>query len=445
MIEEIIAQIKAVIPKYTDDFSTNLTVSSLVRSGSTVTATTTTAHTLIANDKVLVNGALSPTLISSLTRINGYAIAITSAPHPLSSGDESVVISGATQGDYNGTKDLVWDSPSFRIATITTDGSTVTVTTFEDHGFLVNSNFIVEISGVKPFSYNQKVSLLTVPTSNSFTCAIVGTLEDGENAFGKLMSVKQSLNAYTFIFEVADTAVTPATGTIYQLSNYQDGYNGYKTVLSAPTTTSFTYSIATTPLSPAQGTIKAKINPTVACAPDLEAMVKIFTTQFKAQDSANWLYCVMENGNTSRDKSMTTDAVAQLGIGSSTRLVMIETFDVYTFIKTANSNYYTDAIQKSRATNLLAMSRTLVNFRPTSPFSDQSYTGLVLTGHGRFGTVGQHYIHRYSFETHNYISNQDRVSLPDSVPLRHVDVDIKNPDQDNYVAAQVSAQVDQEV
>ncbi len=340
---------------------------------------------------------------------------------------------------------MVWTPPSFVITSITTDGATATVTTLEDHGFIVNANFQVRLSGIKPNCYNQTVTLLTAPTSNTFTCAISGTEEDGTNIFGQTMRVRQVLNSYNLIFEVANSPVTPATGTIYQLSDYQDGYNGYKTVLTAPTTTTFTYSIDTTPLSPAQGTIKARINPTVATAPDIEVMQKIFVSKFNAKDPVNWIFLVMAPANTSRDKTMGTDAIAQLGVGTSTRLVIIQTFDLYFFTKTTGSEYYTDSMSKAFGEHLRAISKSLVRFSPSSPFSDVNYTGLVLTGHGYSGLNSQYYIHRYSFETHNYLTNSDQVSLPDAVPLRTVHVDVLNPDQDNYIAAEVDAQVDQEV
>lgn len=444
MIDDVINQLKAVLPKYTDDFSTNLVVSSLTRSGSTVTATTVLAHGLVAGDKALITGAKTPLLITSLTRVGEYAIALFSSPHSLVPGIETTVITGAVESEYNGTKTIVWNTPVFNIASITTDGAIATVTTFEDHGFLVDANFEVQIAGVKPFSYNQTVHPLTIPTSKSFTCAINGTEEDGQNMFGQRMNVRQVLNSYNLIFEVDSSATTPATGTIYQLTGYQDGYNGYKTVLTAPTEYSITYAISTTPLSPAQGTIVAKTNPTIDCLPDQDKMEKTFISQFNAKDSTNWVYFIPGLGNTSRDKSMSTDAIAQLGIGSSTRLCIVESFDIYAFIKTANSNYYTDAMVKARNTDLRAMVGTLVNYKPTSPFSDGYYTGIVLVNHGQYGIIGQHYIHRYSFETHNYISNQDQVTLPDSVPLRTVNINIMNPEQDNYVLATVNAQVDEE-
>ena len=440
MLQDIITQLKSVLPKYTDDFTTNLSVTSLVRSGTTVTAETSVDHNLTASDNILITDAKTPVLIDSITRNGNYASVITNTKHSLVNGDKTTEISGADQSDYNGTKTLKWTPEIFSIASISISGTTATVTTISDHGYVADSNINVKLTGISPQSYNKTVNVLTVPTSTTFTCEIEGTDQDASNQFGKIMQVQQILNSYTLIFEVDNTPITPATGTIYQLTDYQTGYNGYKTVTTVPTTTSFTYEISETPLSPAQGTILAKSNPTIDAAPDTETISSLFTTKFTSGESDNWMYCVLGDGVTSRDRTMSTDAIAQLNIGTSTRLTMLKTFDLYVFIKTSNSNYFTDSMVKAHS-YLQPLGKTLVNFKPTSPFSDGHYTGIVLTGEGFSALNSQYYVHRYSFETHNYMYNADQVNLADAVPLRNFDVDFL--DKDNVIA-EIRAEIDQD-
>ena len=154
--EQIVNQLKAVLPRYTGDFTKNTSITSLTRSGSTATATTSTYHQLKVGDKVLINGAKVPVVISSLTRNGNYALAITSTPHPLIRGTKTVEISGTNQADYNGIKTLYTDknnflaAPFIEIESIIISGSTATVTTKTPHGYILNANIEVELTGITP-------------------------------------------------------------------------------------------------------------------------------------------------------------------------------------------------------------------------------------------------------------------------------------------------------
>lgn len=75
--QEIVAQIKSVLPKYTNAFTNNLSIASLERVGNIVTATTTLEHGLEVGNLALINGAKTAIEIESLTRFDTYAVAIT--------------------------------------------------------------------------------------------------------------------------------------------------------------------------------------------------------------------------------------------------------------------------------------------------------------------------------------------------------------------------------
>jgi hypothetical protein len=112
---DIIRQLKAVLPQFTDKFTTNLSVSSLTRSGTTITAVTTTNHGLSTNDYANIVGAKSPTTINTLTQTGGVATAVTATDHDLTLNETEVhlgrevfvEISGANESDYNGTHKLL--------------------------------------------------------------------------------------------------------------------------------------------------------------------------------------------------------------------------------------------------------------------------------------------------------------------------------------------------
>lgn len=109
----IVNRLKEILPKYTDDFSTIINVSSLTRSGTTITCTTTTAHGLSTNDYATIRGAKEPIALSSITFSNGIATATASTDHELTDPSKYspanlplyVEIVGAS--GYNGVKELV--------------------------------------------------------------------------------------------------------------------------------------------------------------------------------------------------------------------------------------------------------------------------------------------------------------------------------------------------
>lgn len=106
--EDIIKQLQFALPNNTEYFSDTLNITSLTRSGSTVTALCSAAHNLETGKNVRISGAKSPTLITELTQINGIATARTNADHDLTEGFfETVEITGADQEEYNGTFTLL--------------------------------------------------------------------------------------------------------------------------------------------------------------------------------------------------------------------------------------------------------------------------------------------------------------------------------------------------
>lgn len=116
---DIVNRLKQILPKYTDDFSTIISVDSLTRSDTTITCVTSTAHGLTSGDYITIRGAKRPIALSGITFANGIATATSIASHELS--DPSlyspanlplyVEIAGAT--GFNGSWELVSVSSDF--------------------------------------------------------------------------------------------------------------------------------------------------------------------------------------------------------------------------------------------------------------------------------------------------------------------------------------------
>lgn len=113
--EDIIRQLQGALPNFTDKFTDNFSVSSLTRSGTTVTAITTAPHLLSTGGYAFIFGAKNPVVISTLTQAGGIASAETATDHNLvfSQAEKKlnqetyVDIDGATETKYNGTHELL--------------------------------------------------------------------------------------------------------------------------------------------------------------------------------------------------------------------------------------------------------------------------------------------------------------------------------------------------
>lgn len=110
----IVNRLKEVLAKTTDAFSDILSISSLSRSSTTITAVTASPHGLTTNDYVTIRGAKEPITLSSLTLDDNIVTAVSATSHKLTDPSRFsdaylpryVTISGADDG-YNGTWELV--------------------------------------------------------------------------------------------------------------------------------------------------------------------------------------------------------------------------------------------------------------------------------------------------------------------------------------------------
>ena len=441
-LTEIVNQLKAVLPRYTNDFSTNLPITTLTRSGSLITATTSAAHGLSAGNKVLINGAKTPIIISSLNRVNQsvagietqYANAICLTKHNLTKNNLAVEISGADQAEYNGTHDTVWTPPTFTIESITLDIGTkiATVVTTEDNGFVVDANFEIILFGSAQDAYNRQTIINSIIDSKTFTISgIEGTTEDGTKAPARNWIVKQVLNAYTFIYKVSGSPVTPATGIITQIYQYQSGYNGYHTITSAPTTTSFTYAISTSPNSPAQGNIIAKISPTITGGISYDRANEFYKTQYDTNQSKQWIVAVLGDLTANKNDRNKTDAQTYGDRSSLIREQTIQNMTLYFFLPGgAFSDELMYIATRDKAENYKPyIYKALLGFEPISDLTQVTYSQLMFVNSGYVDFNGAYYVHQYTFQATVYLNQSDAVEPEDLSAFRSFDFDVINENE----------------
>jgi hypothetical protein len=180
---DVVNKLKEIVGLYTDDFSDVSSLTSLTRSGSTITAVKT-AHGLTTGDYLTIRGAKEPIALTSISRVDNIGTVVSAIDHKLS--DPSLY------------------SPAQR-------------------------PLYVELAGNDPSDYNGVFELLTVPDDTSFTFKITTTPTTPATTAGYLLLEDQDgYNGYkqitvidvnSFSYPTTNTNLgSPAQGTL-QISN----------------------------------------------------------------------------------------------------------------------------------------------------------------------------------------------------------------------------------
>ena len=161
--KDFILQLSAKLPQLVDDFTTSFSVSSLTRSGTTVTVTTTAAHGLAIGKSVNIVGAQTPITISSITRVGIVATMVTATDHDITKDvPKTVEISGATESEFNGTFTILQVKNRRTITFQVADSGPTSAT---GSPLLLNGSSVLQ-------SYNGLKKVTAVPTTTAFTYEI---------------------------------------------------------------------------------------------------------------------------------------------------------------------------------------------------------------------------------------------------------------------------------
>lgn len=193
---DAIIQLQAVLPTITDDFSTQIALTSITPAGTTATATTAVPHPFSIGNVVNISGTLAPIVIDSITRDETVATATTATPHDITEGFQATVtISGANESEFNGTFPLV---------------SAINRKTFAftvpDSGATVGTGSMLLEDPPSPFGYNGLITITAVPAANQFEYELPLALTEAAVGSGVVHSSIQVTGAVSF--ERADDMYT---------------------------------------------------------------------------------------------------------------------------------------------------------------------------------------------------------------------------------------------
>lgn len=155
---DVVAQLQAVLPTRTAFFTDETAVTSITRSGTTVTVNTAVESGVSSGQIVVVNGAIVPIDIGTLTRSGIVGTLVTDSDHDLTNAiAPTITIDGATEGEFNGT-----------FARINVDNRTTIRFTMADSGATTATGSPLLLNGESPFRQYNGIHEITNKLSLAF-------------------------------------------------------------------------------------------------------------------------------------------------------------------------------------------------------------------------------------------------------------------------------------
>lgn len=195
---DIVLQLASRLPQIDDTFTDNASVTSLTRSGTTVTVTTSAAHDYLVNQGVNIVGAETPIGVTSLTRSGTVGFLETDADHDFTLDVTlTVQIKDAVEANFNGTFTIT-SVTNRRNITFSMDDSGATAATGTP--LVLNGSSVLQ-------QYNGLHKITAVPTTTTFEYEITdttlftpasGTIVSRANArIASVISIDRLIDAYT--------------------------------------------------------------------------------------------------------------------------------------------------------------------------------------------------------------------------------------------------------
>ena len=159
---DVVTQMALLLPQLTGKFTSDVSVTSLSRSGTVMTAACDEPHLLKPGDAVSIVGAVTPIVVSDLKRTGEVGTLVTAADHDVSSkkAQPNITISGSPTSEFNGSFAVI-DAPDRRTIRFSMEDSGPT--TGDSTGTILED-------GESPLRlYNTAYSVLETPTPTTFT------------------------------------------------------------------------------------------------------------------------------------------------------------------------------------------------------------------------------------------------------------------------------------
>ena len=207
------------------------------------------------------------------------------------------------------------------------------------------------------------------------------------------------------------------------------GFNGLQMVTSL-TSTGFTFENDDPVSDDAIGTISVRTSPRITAALDIESIAKGYTKQEPADDQTfnnrerAWLFVVLGDGVSSKNRRIDTDAVDNSQQGQYLNTKLLQSVQLFVVIPTSRT--LSGRAARDRCEELLRpICRSLLRFKPPSLVTNTT-NPLQITSHGLQSYNNAYYIHQYSFESTLQLGDEDVFVEQDDVAFRDISMAIES-------------------
>lgn len=320
--------------------------------------------------------------ISTITSTGTTATVTTSVPHKLSTG---------AYVNITGTKTPI------TISTLTRSGTTVTAVTATDHDLTEGYQDYVEIQGATEAGYNGQFTDFTVP------------------------------NRRTFTYEVDTSPNSPATGTPLLMNGSAYGYNGRYEITSTGATT-FTYTLEASLPNSASGTGVLKLPPRIAGVIDKASAIEAYISKYNSgtglSDNAKaWMFATLEDSYISKSRDTTTDAISTTLTQGDYNLPLLTRVIVYVFYPVVDQK--SPRIARDAMQDLLPyVTQSLFRLKLPSTLAVGETSPMSFVGHGFNEFLKPVYIHQFVFELQEEMSYDDGIDPDFNVAFRDISMDM---------------------
>lgn len=329
-------------------------------------------------------------------------------------------------------------SDTVGVSTMSRSGTIVTVTTSSAHG-LSTGDFINIVGASAPVSITsltQTDNIAAAETAtdhdltfdrDDLTVTISGADQADYNGTHTLLGVSNRLN---FTFQISGDPISPATGTILlENGSFFNGYNGLHEVTVVDPTT-FTYVTSMTPPLDATGaSILMSKNLRVSGAVDLDSIIDAYT---RHDTDKLWSFVVLNDSVASKSRHIDNDATDLIAPGDVFRQRVVQTFTIYVVAPSTTS------IAARRERDLMedvavAFYGSLLGIKYPGGLCETPFSTLTFVNHGFVQYVKSYYIHQFTFEITEDITEGDTARNFFHVAFRDIDFSFLNLTTDDVI------------
>ncbi len=317
------------------------------------------------------------------------------------------------------------------VTSITSVGTTATVTTAAAHGRSVG-NGVVITGAVTPVAIDTFTRVgvqgtITTLEDHDQTTTVPGeAIIEGatEAEFNGTFTVIRVVNRRTILVAMIDAGPTAATGTPL-LTNGESvigQYNGAHEITAVPSTTTFEYELGKTVYSPALGTIEARYDARVSTTITIDRMIDMYTEE---PPNDYWLFVEVGDVLASKSRDVLSDAVDNTPRSGFLRQQLLQDVNLYLVVPT--SDELTGAKARDVAEELFKpICQSVLMDKFDTLLTNEEPSPLQFVAHGFAVYTSAYYMHRYSFQQVAELQRGDSVGNASDVAFRNIDITISS-------------------